>query len=512
MKQTKTEEDRGAQGWTDRMFALSPEPICLMRLDGVPEQVNPAFTQLLGYTSEDLARVMLLSLVHPDERAATLAIRDRLRAGEAVTGVTHRMRAKDGHYHRIEWSAWPDLEEGRVYVLGRNAQRLQQRADLQAHDIPLDTLIEALPDMVFLKDGRGRWVLANAQGLHLFRLDPGTYQGKTDLELGVQNPFFQEALEGCYLTDEEAWHARELRLAEETILQPDSPDRILETIKVPLFHPDGSRKGMLVVGRDVTERKRAQAERERLLVKEQKASSELEAARRLGDLKNNFVNAVSHDLRVPLTSIMGYAEFLADGLGGSLSETQEAYVQQIEQSARRLEALVNDLLDFARIDAGTFRLKSEEADLSLMIRESIECLHPQLEAARLGLELELPKAPLRAPMDPQRIEQVLINLLSNAIKFTPEGQSVRVRAQARDESLYCEVVDTGEGIAPEELPKLFARFSQLEGGIKKGGTGLGLNISKTIVEAHGGHIGVDSIPGEGSTFWFTLPLSPLKED
>lgn len=251
---------------------------------------------------------------------------------------------------------------------------------------------------------------------------------------------------------------------------------------------------------DVTELKHAQDELYRRTL-------ELEQAKELERLKSLFVNAVSHDLRTPLTSIMGYAEFLEDQISGPLNGQQLEYVAEIERSCARLQNLVNDLLDYARVEAGTFRLYCEEANLGDKIREIVASFQPQTSAARLDLRVDLGD-PLVAEMDPMRIGQVLTNLIGNAVKFSFTGGVVQVRACREQDHLRCEVEDSGEGIAEEDFPKLFQRFSQLSSGMqRRGGTGLGLNISKTIVEAHGGTIGVRSQVGKGSTFWFTLPLT-----
>jgi PAS domain S-box-containing protein len=259
---------------------------------------------------------------------------------------------------------------------------------------------------------------------------------------------------------------------------------------------------------DITERKRAEEERTQLLLREQAARAEVESARALDRLKTTFVSAVSHDLRTPLTSIKGYAEFLEDEIGGPLTETQREYIMQIVKSGLRLEHLVDDLLDFARLEAGTFTLTVEPAGLTATIAEILDSFRPQAQSARLSLEAELPDQPIALPMDKARIERVLSNLINNAIKFTPEGGRIVVRAREEGGWVRCEVADTGIGIAPEDMPKLFQRFVQLEPGRPKGGTGLGLSISKAIVEAHGGRIGAESRPGNGSTFWFMLPLQP----
>ncbi len=267
----------------------------------------------------------------------------------------------------------------------------------------------------------------------------------------------------------------------------------------PMKDPSGTTTGVIGVAMDVTERQRL----------ENQLRAQFEKLQELDVLKTNFVNAVSHEIRTPLTSIMGYAEFLEDEIGGPLSALQREFVDQLEHGARRLEFLVNDLLDFARLEAGTFRLRLEDEDLADKIRQAADSFRPQLEEGRLHMETQLPAEPLMATMDGQRIGQVLTNLIGNALKFTaPEGM-IRIRAWQADDHLRCEIEDTGEGIASEDIPKLFQRFSQLEAGIRKGkGTGLGLSISKAIVEAHGGKIGVWSELGKGSTFWFTLPLRP----
>jgi signal transduction histidine kinase len=222
-------------------------------------------------------------------------------------------------------------------------------------------------------------------------------------------------------------------------------------------------------------------------------------------LKSNFVSAISHDLRTPLTSIRGYAEFLEDEIGGPLSPEQHAFVAQLMRGAIRLEHLVDDLLDFARLDAGTFKLRCETSDLAERLYEVAASLRPQVEEARLQLVVEPPAGPLVAEMDEGRVERVLFNLLHNAIKFTPAGGTIRVRAWRRGGQLRCEVQDSGPGISSPDQARLFQRFSQLQSGSEKGGTGLGLSICRAIIDAHGGAIGVSSQPGHGATFWFTLP-------
>ncbi len=225
--------------------------------------------------------------------------------------------------------------------------------------------------------------------------------------------------------------------------------------------------------------------------------------------RRDFFNAIAHELRTPLTAVMGYAEFLDDGIAGALNDRQRAYVAQIEAGARRVQGLVEDILDLARMEAGTFRLSVAEADLADKVHEIAQSLMPLVESASLQLVLELPPGSWAIEMDADRIGQVVMNLLTNAIKFTPSGGLVRLVVEPADGEVRVSVQDTGPGITPAEQERLFRRFSQLGTPAARGGlgTGLGLSIAKALVEAHGGRIGVDSEPGRGSTFWFTLPAS-----
>jgi PAS domain S-box-containing protein len=265
-----------------------------------------------------------------------------------------------------------------------------------------------------------------------------------------------------------------------------SPIRVGETIL-----------GAVVIFRDVTERRQIESELRAQHVK----------LLELDKLKNNFISSVSHELRTPIMAIMGYTEFLEDALVDLLTPEQTDFIVQIRNGTERLQRLVDDLLDFGRIDAGTFRLQRTKSDLAVMLHQVGKAFEPQALAAKLDLVVNVTTSPLFISMDAQRIEQVLSNLVGNALKFTSAGGNVRVGARVEGDHVRCEVADSGIGISKADLPKLFRRFSQLDASIKTGvGTGLGLSIARAIIEAHGGKIGLESAVGKGSTFWFTLPL------
>ncbi|MFN3429592.1 MAG: ATP-binding protein [Candidatus Sericytochromatia bacterium] len=246
--------------------------------------------------------------------------------------------------------------------------------------------------------------------------------------------------------------------------------------------------------------------------KEMALADQLNTLQATDRMKSDFLNTASHELRTPLTSILGYAEFLEDELGGQLTPEQREFVAQIQEGTKRLQRLVEDLLDFARLQAGTFKLFCEDTDLARLIRREVSSLEPQAREKAMALSVDLPAEPLPAHIDARRVGQVILNLVGNAIKYSAAGAHVTVTARQDDGHLLVEVSDTGPGINKENLPKLFQRFYQVDADSAHtvGGAGLGLSISKALVEAHGGTIGVMSEPGQGSRFWFTLPQAAVS--
>ena len=234
----------------------------------------------------------------------------------------------------------------------------------------------------------------------------------------------------------------------------------------------------------------------------------LDEVMQLDRLKGDFLSAVSHELRTPLTTILGFSEFLEEGVAGPLGPEQRRFVKQIGEAALQLTALVDDLLDFARMEAGRFRLDPRPLDAAPILEEVLAAMASAASQGDVALRCELPPGLPEVYADPSRVRQVALNLLSNALKFTPAGGSVVVRArQEADDAVRVEVADTGIGVPPEAQRHLFKKFFRVQGGLTATakGTGLGLAIAKQLVDAQGGRIGVESEPGRGSTFWFTLP-------
>lgn len=248
-------------------------------------------------------------------------------------------------------------------------------------------------------------------------------------------------------------------------------------------------------------------ERDRLAKANEKLSQAIDDLRNLDRLKGTFLNAVSHDLRIPLTGIMGYAEFLEDQIGGELSEQQQEFARQITQEAQRMAGLLNELLDFARMEAGKFKIEPRPIVLAEPLESAVNTFLPAIQKKGLEITLELDPALPRVQADPLRVIQIASNLLSNAVKFTPAGGRIGVRTFREGGMGVVIVSDTGIGIPEEDLPHMFERFFQTEAGKRAGGTGLGLSITKSLIEAHGGTIEVESRLGEGTRFRFTLPLA-----
>ena len=244
--------------------------------------------------------------------------------------------------------------------------------------------------------------------------------------------------------------------------------------------------------------------RELRLAHAQRADT-VEDLKRLDRLRADFLNVLSHDLRIPLTVLLGYAEMLQDSPG--LGPEEREYAEAIIATCRRMEAMLNELLDYARLESGRLKLDVQPTDLVALAEEARAFFQPLADQKGLTLALEAPGAPIEASADPERLRQVLANLVSNAIKYTPGGGAVTLRVGEGDDAVAIEVADTGVGLSAEDRAHLFEKFyrSARPEVQREKGTGLGLVIAKGIVEAHGGRLEVESEEGRGSVFRFILP-------
>ncbi len=259
----------------------------------------------------------------------------------------------------------------------------------------------------------------------------------------------------------------------------------------------------------VLENARYDAEREAFLDRLSDTNDELERASRL---KSQFLARMSHELRTPLSAIIGFSDLLLEGASGELNAEQAGDVREIASAGRVLLDMISDILDLSRIEAGRMRLEMRPTRLGPLLADAASALRPLARARALDLRVELESDDPPVLADPLRVRQVVTNLVSNALKFTPSG-GVTVHLRTREGSAEVSVVDTGVGISRDALGKVFDEFTQVDGGTTRGfgGSGLGLSIARRLVELHDGSIGVESVVGVGSRFWFRLPVAAAAE-
>ncbi len=360
----------------------------------------------------------------------------------------------------------------------------------------LRLVVEAAPIAIIVADGNGRITLANKQGAHLFGYDSEELIGRS-IESLVPERFRTSHVDvrNTYLGAPKPWAIRNAR--DLYGLRKDGTQVALEIGLHPISTPEGTFTLAAIV--DITERKRAEEMR-----------LQRDRAVDASQLKSQFVATMSHELRTPLNAIIGTAELLSNS---PLDDRQRTHVESIEASAEALLTVINSILDFSKIWAGRVDLEAQDFALDDLLTAAADVVAQ--DARQKGLTLDISVDPLIPRVlrgDADRLRQILLILVGNAVKFTERGQII-IRAlpigiSDSRATVRFEVADTGVGIAPEILPKLFSPFVQGDGSASRrySGTGLGLAISKRLVELMQGEIGVKSEPEGGSLFWFTAQL------
>jgi len=369
----------------------------------------------------------------------------------------------------------------------------------------LRSILESMGDGVIVRDENGRLLFSNAAAEKLLGVGPAV--GKP-AERSERYELFKADQVTPYPPNEmpmaRAMCGEAVDAEEVCVHDPNGKEPTwLSATARPLRNENGALQGGVVVFHDVTNRRRAE---EAIL----KAKEEAERATRF---KDQFLSTMSHELRTPLNAVLGFSDLLADERYGPLNERQQRYVQNIHNGGRHLLRLISDILDLSKIQAGRLELSFENVRLDQALGEVVSAMQPLADKKSQALsQLAAPGLTVRA--DVTRLKQILMNLVGNAVKFTPEQGRIELIARRNDEKVRVEVRDTGPGIPPEEQKRIFEAFYRLrQGAGATEGTGLGLAITQRLVELHGEQLGLDSQPGEGSCFYFTLPVaSEVREE
>ena len=466
-------------------------------------RVNKAGEEVVGHSRDQLIGKSDHELFSRDQAEQTIAMDRKVIESGMILDTPERMVETKSRGTRIVHNrllAIFDDDGAPKYVLCISddiTERKQTERALRENQRFLDSIIENIPDMIFVKDARTRkYVRVNKAGEELVGHSRDQLIGKTDHDL-----FSREQAEQSVAFDREVVESGTILDIPERMVESKSlGTRILHNRKLSILDDDGAPKYVLCISDDITERRQA----ERAL---RAAKEEAEAANRA---KSEFLSRMSHELRTPMNAILGFGQLLEYNPTEPLSEVQKRHVEYILSGGRHLLGLIDEILDLARIESGRFELSMEDVSLRAVIDECLSLTRTSADEADVELVDRCAReTAVCVRADYTRTKQVLLNLLSTAVKYNRRGGTVTLRDRLNGSGrLRVEVVDTGVGIPPEKRGELFLPFTRLSAeGSGVEGTGIGLTITKQLVEQMGGRIGFESTVGAGSAFWFELPAS-----
>ncbi|RJP28060.1 MAG: PAS domain S-box protein [Candidatus Omnitrophota bacterium] len=362
----------------------------------------------------------------------------------------------------------------------------------------LSDLINHIPDVIYFKDKKGKLLLVNEAHAKGLGLKPKQVIGKTDFDIFPKDRAKKMAEDDKFVIRT----GNPIIDKIERATRPDGIDNYVSTTKIPRFDKEGKIIGLMGITRDITHRMQLD------YLKNEKGMLEkkLEIEKDLNKLKSDFVSIVSHELRTPLSIIKEIILLLHDEITGPLNEKQKELLYKARNNTERLRKIIEDLLDISRIEKGTLRVNFSLVNFNDLLLQSYQDFLNLAAQKQIRVSFDLPKKQINIFIDPERIYQCISNLLSNAIKFTQENGHIKIEVKILEDKIRIGVIDDGIGISKDDIPKLFNKFVQVSKNIAQQikGLGLGLSITKELVERHGGEIWCESRPGIGSKFFFTL--------
>ncbi len=362
----------------------------------------------------------------------------------------------------------------------------------------LRDLMDYIPDVIYFKDKKGKFVMVNHAHAKGLGVKPEALVGKTDFDLFQRSRAMKMVQDDAQVMDT----GKPIIDKVERATRPDGVDNYVSTTKIPRYDDKGKVVGLIGITRDITRRMQF----ERLRKDKLNIEKKLEALEELSAMKSEFISTVSHELRTPLAVIKGLVTVVFNGVVGQVSHKQKEVLHKTLDNVERLKKIIDDLLDTSRIERNALKLRYSLVDVVDLLKDSATFFTELAAEKNISLRYSYPKEPVNIFIDVDRIRQVISNLISNAIKFTMDGGKIKVEVRILESKVRIGVIDTGIGISKADLPSIFNKFTQVSRlpGADRKGVGLGLSISKKLVEKHKGDIWVESKVGVGSKFYFTL--------
>ncbi len=497
----------------DHYFSSALDLLCIADTEGNFRKLNPAWRDVLGYEIRELEGRRFLDLVHPDDLEATLAAIAALSEQTPVLNFINRYRHKDGGYRWIEWRARPEGEL--VYAVARDiTDHVESEAKLRAAEEKYRLFADFTYDWEVWANPDGSYRYISPSCLRISGYRDEEFIADPDLMQRIIHPGDQAIASRHFDSIHDVHHGTEA--LEFRILAKDGTTHWLEHICHAVTGADGSYLGRRASNRDITDRKLAELAlheyREKLEHLVADRTHDLEVAKvqaeAASQAKSLFLANMSHEIRTPMNAILGLTHLLRQ----QADPEQQERLARIDDASRHLLSIINDILDISKIEAGKLELEHTDFALSSVIDHVRSLIAAAAQDKGLQLVVDSDDVPDWLRGDALRLRQGLLNLASNAVKFTRSG---RVTLSALKEESAGDVIwvrfavsDTGIGIPKAKLANLFKPFEQADASITRryGGTGLGLVITRRLVELMGGEIGVESVEGQGSTFWFRVPL------
>lgn len=481
----------------EKLFHVAKDLICIAGLDGMFKKVNPSFTRIFGWEEQQLLSKSFFELIHPEDLFSTQKEITKLASGVSTINFVHRFKTVNGEYKVLQWVATPDIASGDLFAIARDISReKQQEAELRISENKFRAFFDNSPVGIAInRHSDGKFIDGNAALYQMIGYTEDEYRklnhwDVTPASFDEQEAKHRESLEkvGRYGPYEKIY-----------IHKDGHPVNVLLN-GIKFQNLEGEYQVYSVI-EDISEN----CQQREALKLSKKEAEEANIA------KSEFLANMSHEIRTPLNGVIGFTDLI---LRTHLDETQKQYLGIVHQSANALLGIINDILDFSKIEAGKLELEYEKCDLFELASQAVDIISFQIKNKDLEMLLNLsPSLPQWVFTDSVRLKQVLFNLLSNAAKFTETGEiELKVTCSEPDDSgialFEFEVRDTGIGIKPEKLEKIFEAFSQADNSVTKkyGGTGLGLTISNKILGLMDSQLKVESELGRGSKFHFSIKL------